>query len=369
MNIVVIIPTFGEAENINRLLGVLKEEFEQIKEDNLSVLIVDGKSPDGTGEIVKNFAKDHAFVHLVEKEKGGLGADYIFGMKYAMRDLSADAVIEMDADFQHDPRDLKRFVSQLDAGYDYVIGSRYIEGGSIPKDWAIYRRILSVCGNAVARVILWLPQVTDYTTGFKASRVKGFLDSIDLDRIYSKGYAYKIHLLSEMIDRRARVKEIPITFGARSKGVSKMEGNNLLDSLRVVLRIRLRKSERFVKFLTVGFFGLIIQWIILLRLRAEMPAFLATAIGGEAAIISNFTFNNLWTFREKVIVREKIIFKFLQFNLISIGAVLIQSLVVLVGNILFGRGFIVDNSFFFLGLAFVVIWNFIFYSKVIWKVR
>lgn len=369
MNIVVIIPTFNEAENINRLLGLLLEEFEQIKEDNMSVLIVDGKSPDGTGEVVKNFAQDHAFVHLVEKDKGGLGADYIFGMKYAMRDLSADAVIEMDADFQHDPRDIKRFVAQLDAGYDYIIGSRYIEGGSIPKDWAIYRRILSVCGNLVARIVLWLPKVTDYTTGFKASRVKGFLDSIDLDRIYSKGYAYKMHLLSEMVTRQARVKEIPITFGARSKGISKMEGNNLLDSLRVVLRLRMRKSERVVKFLTVGFLGLTIQWVILLLLRPSMPPFLATALGGEAAIISNFIFNNLWTFREKIIVGGKIVFKFIQFNLTSLGAVLLQSLVVFIGNSLFGSGFITDNLFFFLGLILVVIWNFFFYSKVIWKVR
>lgn len=369
MNIVVIIPTFNEAENINRLLGILLEEFEQIKEDNLSVLVVDGKSPDGTGEIVKNFAKDHVFTHLLEKDKGGLGADYIFGMKYAMRNLSADAVIEMDADFQHDPHDIKRFVAQLDAGYDYVIGSRYIEGGSIPKGWAIYRQFLSVCGNLVARAILWLPQITDYTTGFKASRVKGFLDSIDLDRVYSKGYAYKIHLLCEMVSRGARIKEIPITFGARNKGVSKMEGNNLLDSLGVVLRIRLRRSERFVKFLTVGFLGLIIQWIILMLLRAKMPPFLATALGGEAAIVSNFTFNNLWTFREKIIIGGKIILKFLQFNLTSIGAVLLQSLVVFVGNSLFGRGFIVDNLFFFLGLILVVMWNFFFYSKVIWKVK
>lgn len=367
MNIVVIIPTFNEAENINRLLGILFEEFKQIKNHNLEALIVDGNSPDGTASVVRNFAKDHPWIHLVEKEKGGLGADYIFGMKYALAKLNADAVIEMDADFQHDPKDIKRFVAQLEAGYDYVIGSRYIEGGSIPKEWIFYRRFISVLGNLVSRLILWLPQITDYTTGFKASRVKGFLDSIDFSRIYSKGFAYKIHLLSEMVSRRAKVKEIPITFGSRDKGVSKMEGNSIFDSLSVVLKIRIRKSERFFKFLLVGFLGLNLQWLILLTLRSRMPAFLATAIGGEAAVISNFIFNNRWTFREKSIVKAKMFSKFIQFNLTSAIAILLQSLVVFIGNSLWGRSLFLDNLFFFLGLILVVTWNFFFYSKVIWK--
>ena len=270
-------------------------------------------------------------------------------------------------DGQHDPKDIKRFVAQLTAGYDYVIGSRYIEGGSIPKGWAFYRRSISILGNLVSRVILWLPQITDYTTGFKASRVKGFLDSIDFSRIYSKGFAYKIHLLSEMVSRHAKVKEIPITFGSRDKGVSKMEGNNIFDSLSVVLKIRVRKSERFFKFLLVGFLGLTLQWFILLFLRRRIPAFLATAIGGEVAVISNFIFNNRWTFREKSIVGAKMFSKFLQFNMTSAVAVLLQSLVVFVGNSLWGRSLLLDNLFFFLGLTFVVIWNFFFYSKVIWK--
>ena len=130
MNIVIVIPTYNEAENIDRLLGILLEESKQIAGHQLHVLVVDGSSTDGTAKIVRGFMVGHPQIHLIEKEKGGLGADYVFGMVYAMRELKADAVIEMDADFQHDPKDIKRFVAQLDAGYDYVIGSRYVEGGS-----------------------------------------------------------------------------------------------------------------------------------------------------------------------------------------------------------------------------------------------
>ena len=148
-----------------------------------------------------------------------------------------------------------------------------------------------------------------------------------------------------------------------------MEGNNTLDSLVVVVKIRLAKSTRFLKFLSVGSIGLIIQWSTLALLRTSLPPFLATALGGELAIISNFILNNIWTFREKIIKGRGLVFKFFQFNLSSFGGLLLQSTVVFLGNQLFGQSFYVDNIFFFLGLILVVIWNFFFYSRIIWKVR
>lgn len=367
MKIVVIIPTYNEAENINRLLGVVLEEFKQISGHEMEVLVVDGFSPDGTAEIVKSLSKENPCIHLVEKEKSGLGADYIFGMRFAMEKMEAEAVIEMDADFQHDPRDIKRFVAQLDAGYDYVIGSRYIEGGSIPGDWAFHRRFISILGNLVARLVLWLPDISDYTTGFKASRVHGFLDKIDLSRILSKGFAYKMHLLSEMVDRRAKVKEIPISFATRGKGISKMEGNNLGDSLLVVLKIRIRKSNRFLKFLVVGFVGLIadfLSYFVMVRFFDILPS-LASAISAQPAVISNFVLNNLWTFADRKHTESK---KFAVGLLISIlasniGVLFIRAGVIFLSSLVFGRKSIIN---YVIGTALLVVYNFTVYNRYIW---
>ncbi len=226
MKFVVIVPTFNEAGNVEKLIRVTENETASLGDNQIELLFVDGNSPDGTSDIIKGLQKEYPNIQLiVEPEKRGLGAAYIAGMKYAMKELKADVVIEMDADFQHDPADLKRFVVQIDAGADYVIGSRFTEGGSIPKDWEFSRKFLSVVGNIVSKVLLNIPSITDYTTGYKASRVKGFLDQIDLDSLASRGFAYKMHLLSEMVGRGATVKhgEQQIDFGVvpfrRNQGV------------------------------------------------------------------------------------------------------------------------------------------------------
>lgn len=367
MKIVVIIPTYNEAENIGRLLGVVLEEFRQISGHEMLALIIDGSSPDGTGRIVHDLAQANPSIHLIVKEKAGLGADYVFGMKYAMEKLQAEAVIEMDADFQHDPRDLKRFVAQLDAGYDYVIGSRYIEGGSIPQGWAIHRRLLSALGNWVARLILWLPNVSDYTTGFKASRVGGFLDRIELSRILSQGFAYKIHLLSEMVDKGAKVKEIPITFAVRDKGASKMEGNTLSESLRVLLTIRIRKSSRLLKFLGVGFVGLLEDFSIyaLLVYFLSFPPSIASVISAQPAIMTNFFLNNRWTFADRRHVKLRKLLTSLTFFCLTsnLGVFLVRASIVSVSSLFLGSKSILN---YVIGTGVLVLYNFTIYSRFIW---
>jgi dolichol-phosphate mannosyltransferase len=370
MKFVVIIPTFNEAGNVEKLIRVTENEITSIVDNQVCLLFVDGNSPDGTADIIKRLQKEYLNIHIiVEPGKRGLGAAYITGMKHAMKELGADVVIEMDADFQHDPSDLRRFIVQMDAGADYVIGSRFTQGGSIPKDWAIYRKLLSIFGNLISRVLLNLPNITDYTTGYKASRVKGFLDQIDLDHLASRGFAYKMHLLSEMVDRGAKVKEIPIAFANREQGISKMEGNNPVESLKVVLGIRLKKSQRFIKFLGVGFIGLVINFLGL-RLFVEIfglhPA-VANLIAAEGSIISNFYWNNRWTFADRKHGSAKIFLqKLLQFNLASaFGVIFIQTGLIFVFTVIFGKRMYV--LFFFVATLVLVIYNFIVYSKVIWK--
>lgn len=240
MKIVVIIPTYNEAENIKKMIRVLfKEVFPKIKNHRMSLLVVDDFSPDKTGEIVKKFMKKNKNIHLLEKRKEGLGAAYIQGFKYAIDKLLASAIIEMDADFQHNPKDIIRMVKSFEDGFDCVLGSRFTKGGHIPKDWGIKRVFLSVGGNFFIKTLLGISRVCDLTTGFRLTRVKGVLDKINFSKLYSKSYAYKIHLLYEIMQRTPEIKEIPIVFISRKKGWSKMDSADFIESLNVVIKIRL----------------------------------------------------------------------------------------------------------------------------------
>lgn len=240
-NIVIVIPTYNESENIGRLLDILfKDEFPKIKDHKMMVLVVDDHSPDGTWKIVKDLQKKYKNLYLDDSlTKRGLGGAYIDGFNYAIKKLKADALMEMDADFQHDPKDVKRFVAEFDKGSDYVIGARYIKGGSIPKDWGFKRVFLSVGGNLFTRtaLALWMWDIHDFTTGFRLARVKGFLDQMDFSKIFSRSYSYKMRLLYEMKRRHAKVTEIPINFAHREKGWSKMDSDDFKESLKVIAQI------------------------------------------------------------------------------------------------------------------------------------
>lgn len=236
--IVVVMPTYNEKDNIGRMIDELVGKvFPKIKDHKMLLLVVDDKSPDGTGEIVRQKAKKYKSIFLVEGEKAGLGAAYARGFSHAIDKLHADAVMEMDADFQHDPNDLPRFVAEFDKGYDYIIGSRYISNGSIPKEWTIDRKILSIGGNLIYQVSLFIWDVHDFTTGFRLARVKGFLGEIDFSKVFSKSFSYKTRLLYEMKKRGAKVKEIPIKFNLRTEGESKQTTNSILDALKVIADI------------------------------------------------------------------------------------------------------------------------------------
>ncbi len=232
-------PTFNEAENIGHMIDVLfKEEFPKIKNHELVLLVVDSHSPDGTWKIVKEKGIKYKNLLLVDEGgKLGLGKAYTDGFNYAIKNLKADAVMEMDADFQHDPNDISRFVEQFDNGFDYILGSRYVSGGSIPSEWGLDRKFLSIIGNVVYKFGLLMFDINDFTTGYRLARVNGFLDSINFEKVFSKSFAYKTRLLYEMKKRGAKVKEIPITFGLRKTGDSKMTTNTLTESLKIIITI------------------------------------------------------------------------------------------------------------------------------------
>src|SRR5579862_5658519 len=220
MRVVLIIPTFNECENIARLIAELQGVFRSLPHE-MQILVVDDSSPDGTASIVRAQQRQMPNVHLLEGKKQGLGAAYVRGMRHALDVLHADAVFEMDADFSHDPADVPRLLAALEAGADFVIGSRHVRGGSIPAEWSLLRKLNSAGGNWVARYIAGLYGIRDCTAGFRAIRAS-ILREIDFSALRVKGYAFQVALLHQAVSIGATVKEVPVDFVDRKHGSSKL---------------------------------------------------------------------------------------------------------------------------------------------------
>lgn len=371
--IVVVMPTYKELENIKKMIPALvDEEFPKIKNAQMHLLIVDGNSPDGTGEYVKEAAKSRKNVHLLlEPEKRGLGWAYIWGFKHAINELQADAVMEMDADFQHPPRFVKPMVDAYVDGADYVIGSRYIPGGSVPKEWAASRRLVSYFGNLFIRVVLVNFKLHDLTTGFRLTKVKGVVDKIDLENIRElKRFAYKVDLLYQSTKLAKKVVEVPLEFAPRTQEKSKFDTQEMISTFKLAIILGILDKKRFIKFGTVGFIGYLVNalglWFFS-RYENVLPEPAIWAFAVEFAIINNFLLNNFWTFnKEQIHGIQKWVLKFFQFNLTSMGALVIQTVVGSVGVSILG------NEYRQLMLPFIIVflvlpYNYFMYNAVIWR--
>ena len=369
--VVVVIPTYNERENTENMIEVLATEFAKIKKHSMHLLYVDDTSPDKTYEVVRKKMKKYDWLHLLlNKEKKGLGVAYAKGFKYAMEKLGADYVMEFDADFQHKPEEIRSLVDKIDEGYEYIIGSRYVPGGSIPKAWGFKRKFLSVVGNLVARAGLLMPKVHDLTTGFKITKVKGVLNKIDLDHLYSNSFAYKVQILGEAIIGGAKWVEVPINFMARTEGESKLIKNEMVETLKVIFLVQIHnpKIQKFLKFGTVGFIGYLVNAFgLFLFAKTKFPEWAIWATATELAIINNYILNNIWTFKkEKITGLKSWIYKFFQFNLTSGGALVIQTVFGTLGVSIFGpqyRQLLLPIIIFFLVLPY----NYFMYNVVIWK--
>lgn len=368
--VVVVMPTFNEAENIGRMIDELAgKEFPKIEAADMHLLVVDASSPDGTGNVVKEKMKKYDRAHLLSKEKGGLGADYIAGFKYAMKELRADAVMEMDADFQHPPRFVKPMVEAYLKGADYVIGSRYIPGGSVPKEWAFSRRAVSFLGNLFIRLVLLKPSLHDLTTGFRLTKVKDVLDKIDLDNIMEpKRFAYKVDLLYQSIKNAKKVVEVPLEFAPRTAEKSKFDTKEMVATFKVAIILGIKDKKKFIKFGTVGFAGYLVNALGLwFFAKAGFPEWAIWACATELAVINNFIFNNIWTFKsEKITGIGRLIYKFLEFNLTSTGALVIQTVFGTLGVSIFGPNSRQILLPFIIGFL-VLPYNYFMYNVVIWK--
>lgn len=318
MKVVIIIPTYNERENIHPLLEALHARFIGMQHD-MNVLVVDDDSPDGTADEVRAAQKHLPGIHLVEGRKAGLGAAYIRGMRHAMERMEADVVFEMDADFSHKPEDVPRLMAEIDKGADFVIGSRYVRGGSIPDNWGLMRRMNSRYGNFVARYVAGISRVRDCTAGFRAIRTS-LLRDIDLSRLRVQGYAFQVSLLNAAVTSKARIVEVPVDFIDRAHGESKLGLSDIVEFIVNAWWIRLHSSRLFIKFALVGLSGVAVNLGVFSLLCAlGVNRFLASPLAIEISIVSNFLLNNSWTFRLRR-THDKVHIKGLKFNMVSLVA-------------------------------------------------
>ena len=227
----VVLPTYNEAGNLERLVRAVLEH-------DVRVVIVDDNSPDGTGAVADRLAEELTAVEVLHRpRKMGLGRAYVAGFEHVLR-AGADLVIEMDADFSHDPADLPRLIAAT-AQADLVLGSRYVAGGGV-VDWGIPRRVLSRGGSIYARAVLGVP-IRDLTGGFKCFR-REVLETIAPADVDSNGYAFQIELTYRASRAGFRVLELPIVFRDRAVGRSKMTPGIAFEAVWRVLALRLRRN-------------------------------------------------------------------------------------------------------------------------------
>jgi dolichol-phosphate mannosyltransferase len=232
----VILPTYNEAENIEDFIAALVP----VLPASARILVVDDSSPDGTGEIADRLAAAEPRISVLHRtHKEGLGPAYIAGFRHAL-ERGAQLLLEMDSDFSHHPSYLPAMLAAMEDA-DLAIGSRYVAGGGV-ADWGVVRRAISRGGSAYSRVVLGL-DVCDLTAGFKCFR-RDVLESIDLDSIESKGYAFQVEITYRTVQRGFKVVEVPIVFRDREKGASKIDSSVIREALWRVPLLRLRGRRR-----------------------------------------------------------------------------------------------------------------------------
>jgi dolichol-phosphate mannosyltransferase len=229
----VVIPTYNEAPNVERIVRAAVAELDRLVPGDYRILVVDDNSPDGTGAIADRLAQELAGVEVLHRPiKSGLGHAYLAGFAHALSDR-ADLVIEMDADYSHDPRYLKDLLAAAETA-DLVLGSRYVPGGGV-RNWGPLRRLISRGGGLYARLILRVG-IHDLTGGFKCIR-REVLEAIHLESIRAEGYVFQIEVTYRALLAGFRVKEIPIVFVDRTEGSSKMSTRIAIEAMWMVPRL------------------------------------------------------------------------------------------------------------------------------------
>lgn len=238
-----VIPTYNEAENVVPVVRAVATEMAKVAPGEFRILVVDDNSPDGTGRIADELALELPTLEVLHRsDKGGLGRAYIAGFQHALGG-GAELVVEMDADFSHDPRYLPGLIAAADDA-DLVLGSRYVPGGAV-RNWSLMRKLISRGGSTYARLVLGI-KVRDLTGGFKCIR-RAVLEAIDLDTLRADGYVFQIEVTYRAISSGFRVREVPILFADRTTGSSKMSGMIALEAMLLVPRLRRERTRQLTR--------------------------------------------------------------------------------------------------------------------------
>ncbi|MDO8609160.1 MAG: glycosyltransferase [bacterium] len=371
----IISPTFNEEGNIDKLIRQIFEQQTKTSIWELHVLIVDSNSTDKTAQKVKLLQKKYHFLHLLETPKEGLGKAYMQGFAYGLEKINAYVIFEIDADLSHDPNDIPRFLKKIEEGADFVVGSRYMKGGSIPDNWGLHRKFLSIFANLIVKLGFMKLKVTEWTNGYRAIKAWIIKDSFDYLKNYS-GYVFQIAFLDYALKHNAKEVEIPIHFKDRISGISKINAfQYIFNTLLYVLL-----NSDFIKFVVVGFIGFAVDFSFAYSFINffHISKAIANMLSAEIAIIFNFLLNNFWSFRHKKIIGGTFAYikKFITFNLVSSGSILIQGIGIFLALKFIGDKVIHVTSFGIsswiiykvLLIACVIIpYSYILYNKFIWK--
>jgi dolichol-phosphate mannosyltransferase len=251
---------------------------------------------------------------------------YIKGMKHAIEQLHADAIMQMDADFSHKPEDVPRLISKLDQGKDFVIGSRYIKGGKIPDNWGVIRKLNSRWGNIFARYVAGLYKVRDCTAGFRAIR-SSVIKKIDMTNLRVKGYAFQMALLHKAVMANTSTEEIAVEFVDRERGETKLGFTDIVEFILNAWWIRFGSRMTLIKFGIASFLGMCISvGVFTVLINIGVGKFVASPIAVEIAIIANFLVNEFWIFARNK--RESLSYlKALKFNSVSLISLAVSYLI------------------------------------------
>lgn len=364
---VVVIPTYNEIGSIEIIVSKIFEVAKAVTNWEVHILVVDSNSNDGTQEKIESLMKRYPKLHLLKTKKEGLGKAYTQGFQYALEKINPYVIFEMDADLSHPPEKLPEFLHEIENGADFVIGSRYIKGGSIPADWGLHRKIFSIAANLVVKLGFMKLKISDWTGGFRAIKVWVIKEALSHIKNYS-GYVFQIALLDFALKKNVHFKEVPFHFKDRTHGISKIYTTQYI--IQIFHYVFTHSS--FVKFIIVGFigFGLDFGLSYLFIEKIKAAIWLATIVSTETAIINNFILNNFWSFSYKKIAGGKLSYflKFIKFNFVSLGAILIQTVGISLAAGFFGK----QNWYIYkvIIILFIVIpYSYILYNKFIWKER
>jgi dolichol-phosphate mannosyltransferase len=386
--VVVVLPTFNEKNNVRRFTEEVLGQEKNLPGYRIEVLIVDSDSPDGTGEVARKLAKENSRVHFLNTGRG-LGVALIEGHKYSLSHLKPDILAQLDADGQVEVNIIPKLVKTIDEGYDLAIGSRFVKGGK--NNLTFSRRMFSAGASLICRVIMGPWDIKEFTNSARAF-TPALFRKINLDRLPWKEKTFIIQpaFLNEAILAGCNYKEVPLVFKNRAEGYSKNKTlNYTYDVITYAVDARLhkmginfsffratRKAKTLIKFGVVGFTGTLIDFIIykLLIWNFGLPPATSKGFSTEVAILSNFTLNNMWTFRHRN-TSTNIFQKFFTFQLVSLGGLAIAVGIVKVLDVLFGHGFVdlgfrklaYNNFYFFATIPPVMLWNFLINHFVTWR--